>query len=91
MIDFVYTPPFLRIALQVAMATMHFHIAQPGFFMKKFFRIQWVPGKNVAPIQNYPWGARSIKGGRALSPFFAPPPLGSQKSKVTLQNFLWNV
>ena len=38
MIDFVNTSPFLRIALQVAMATMHFHIAQTGLFMS-FFRI----------------------------------------------------
>ena len=37
MIDFVNTPPFLRIALQVAMATMHFHIAQTGLFMVIFF------------------------------------------------------
>ena len=33
MIDFVNTPSFLRIALQVAMATVHFHIAQTGLFM----------------------------------------------------------
>ena len=31
MIDFVGIPQFLRIALQVAMATKHFHIAQTGF------------------------------------------------------------
>ena len=37
MIDFVDTSPFLRIALQVAMATMHFHIAQTGLFMGKVF------------------------------------------------------
>ena len=38
MIDFVDTPPFLRKALhvQVAVATMHFHIAQTGLFMGKF-------------------------------------------------------
>ena len=36
MIDFVDTPPFLRIALQVVMATMHFHIAQTGLFMGIF-------------------------------------------------------
>ena len=32
MIDFVCTPPFLGIALQVAMVTMHFHIAQTALF-----------------------------------------------------------
>ena len=31
-IDFVDIPPFLRIALLVATATMHFHIAQTVFF-----------------------------------------------------------
>ena len=30
MIDFVGIPPFLRIVLQVSMATMHFHKAQTG-------------------------------------------------------------
>ena len=36
MIDFVDSPLFLRIALQVAMATMHLHIAQTGLFMEIF-------------------------------------------------------
>ena len=36
MIDFVNTPPFLRIALQVAMATMHLHIAQTGLWVNVF-------------------------------------------------------
>ena len=59
MIDFVDTPPFLRIALQVAMATMHSHIAQTGlFFLGIFFCIQGVPGANFAPVLNCPWGAR---------------------------------
>ena len=55
MIDFVNAHPFLRIALQVVMATMHFHIAQTGLFMGNFLRIQGVPGNNLAPIQNCPW------------------------------------
>ena len=37
MIDFVDTYPFLRIALLVAMATMHFHIAKTGLFMHNIF------------------------------------------------------
>ena len=37
MIDFVDTPPFLIIALQVAMTTMHSHIAQTGLFMWSCF------------------------------------------------------
>ena len=41
MIDFVGAPSFLRIALRVAMATMHFHIlAQTGLFLGNFFRIK---------------------------------------------------
>ena len=40
MIDFVDTPPFLRSALRVAMATMHFHIAQTNLFLEEqLFRI----------------------------------------------------
>ena len=37
--DFVVTPPFLRIALLVAMETMHLHIAGISFFLevKLFF------------------------------------------------------
>ena len=36
MIDFVGKPPFLRIALRVAMVTIHFHTAQPGLFLGTF-------------------------------------------------------
>ena len=38
-IDFVGTPPLMRIALRVAMATMHFQIAQTGFLGALFFGI----------------------------------------------------
>ena len=55
MIDFVDTPPFLRIALRVAMATMHFHIAQTHLFLEEqFFCIKGIPGNNVAPVKNCP-------------------------------------
>ena len=38
MIDFVGAPAFLRIAIWVAMATMHFQIlAQTGLFLENFF------------------------------------------------------
>ena len=38
MIDFVGAPPFLRIALRIAMATMHFHIlALTGLFLGDIF------------------------------------------------------
>ena len=49
MIDFVVAPPFLRVALRVAMATMHFYIlAQTGLFLGTFFCIKVVPGNNLA-------------------------------------------
>ena len=63
MIDFVDTPPFLRIALQVAMetqvatATKHFHIAQTGLFIWIFFtfrgsqRTIWHQFKIVLGVQ----------------------------------------
>ena len=31
------------------------------FIYGDFFRIQGVPGNNLAPIQNCPWGARYVK------------------------------
>ena len=61
MIDFVGAPPFLRIALRVAMVTMHFHIlAQTGlfFFLNIFFRIKGIPGNNLAPMIIVLGGAR---------------------------------
>ena len=56
MIDFVDISPFLRIASQVVMATMHFHIAQIDLFY--FFCTKGVPGNNLAPMRNCPGGAR---------------------------------
>ena len=56
MVDFVGTPPFLRITLQVAILTMHFHIAQAGLFLGIFFRILGIPGHNLAPMKNCPVG-----------------------------------
>ena len=50
--DFVVIPPFLRIALWVAMETMHLHIAGLSFFLEvKLFCIQWVPKNKFAPIK----------------------------------------
>ena len=54
MIDFVGTPPFLRMALRVAMVTMHLHIARTGLFLGTFFSIQGVPGNNLAPMKDCP-------------------------------------
>ena len=41
MIDFVDTSPSLRKGLWVAMATMHFNIAQTGILMGIFFFAFW--------------------------------------------------
>ena len=57
MIDFVGLPPFLRIALPVAMETMHFHIAQTNLFRRTtLFCIKWLPINNLAPMRNCPGG-----------------------------------
>ena len=45
MIDFVDTSPFLKIAIQVAMAIMHFYIAQTCLFMGIFFSHSGGPRK----------------------------------------------
>ena len=54
MIDFVGTSPFLRIALWVAMETMHFHIAPKNLYWGTIFRIAVVPMNNMALIRNCP-------------------------------------
>ena len=51
MIAFVCTSPSIRITLWVAMVTMHFHKDQMSlYFGTFFFRVQGVPGNNLAPI-----------------------------------------
>ena len=53
MIDFVGTSLFLRMALRVAMVTMHFHISRTGLFLRKFFlTFKGVPGNNLAPLKD---------------------------------------
>ena len=55
MIDFVVTPPFLRIALWVAMETMQLHIAGISFFFGlNFFCIQRTPKNKLEPMKNCP-------------------------------------
>ena len=64
MIDFVGTPPFLRMALQVAMVTRHFHIGPKGIFLRNIvFSHSGVPGNNLAPMINCPGGAGKVKIG----------------------------
>ena len=57
----VGTPPFLRFALHVVMATMDFHKAQTCVSFKNFFSYLGVPRGNLAPIRNSPWGERKAK------------------------------
>ena len=56
MIEFVCTAPTsLRIAIWVAMVTVHFHIAHMSLFLEHFFlRIHGVPGNNLASMKNCP-------------------------------------
>ena len=70
MIDFVGAPPFLRIALRVTMAIMHFHIlALTGLFLGDiFFALIGVPGNNLAPMKNCPWGAKYVKLDTGVKP-----------------------
>ena len=57
MIGFVGIPLFLRIALQVAVATMHFHIAHSGIFFRNIFSLRvlreqlWRPLEIVLEVQ----------------------------------------
>ena len=51
MIELVGTPPFLRIALRVVMAAMHFHIAQTDLFLGNIFLHLGVPGNNLASMK----------------------------------------
>ena len=54
--DYLVTPPFLRIALCVAMETMHLHIAGISFFLRlNCFCIQRVLKNKLAPIKKCPW------------------------------------
>ena len=62
MIEFVCIPPSIRIAIWVVMVTMHFHIAHMSLFLRTFFfRIQGVPGNNLASMKNCPGEARWVK------------------------------
>ena len=42
MIDFVGTPPFLRVAEWVAVEIMHFHTTHNKFMFRTFFRMKEV-------------------------------------------------
>ena len=59
MVVYVGTPPFRRIALWVAMETMHLDIARISFFSEdKFLGMTGVPMKNSTPMETCPGVAR---------------------------------
>ena len=59
MIDFVGIPKLLRIPSRVAMATMHFHIAQTDLFVRSisFLHLR-VQGSKMTPMKNCLGGER---------------------------------
>ena len=52
MIDFVGTPPFLRVAEWVAMEIMHFHATHNMFIFRTIFRMKEVPINNLSTTRN---------------------------------------
>ena len=62
MVVFVGTRPFRRIALWVAMETMHLDIARISFFLRpSFLGMTWVPMNNSTPMETCPVVAKKIK------------------------------
>ena len=61
MSTFVGTSPFFRMALCVALVTMHFHIAQIGLFLRAiFFPHLGVSQNNLTHNKSFPDGARLV-------------------------------
>ena len=59
MVVFVVAPPFTRIALWVAMETMHLDIARISFFLEtNFWGMSGVPMNNPTPMKTCPGVAR---------------------------------
>ena len=59
MVVFVATPPFRRIALWVAMVTMHLDKARISFFLgTNFWGMARVPMNNPTPMKTCPGVAR---------------------------------
>ena len=57
MVNFLCTPPCSRIALTVAMETMHFFIVQLSLSLRtKILCISGVPMNDLAPMKNCPGG-----------------------------------
>ena len=58
MVVFVGTPPFRRIALRVAMETMHLDIARMFFLGTNFWGMTGVPMNNSTSMETCPGVAR---------------------------------
>ena len=58
MIDFVGTPSFLRIALQVAIATMHFQMPKQVYFGEQYFWHSGDPREQLSIHEKLPWGCK---------------------------------
>ena len=59
MVVFVGTPPFRRIALWVAMETVHLDIARISFNLgTNFWGMTGVPMNNLTPMETCHWVAR---------------------------------
>ena len=59
MVNFLCTPPCSRIALTVAMETMHFFIVQLSLSLRtKILCISGVPMNDLAPMKNCPGGCK---------------------------------
>ena len=68
MVNFLCTPSCLRIALTVAMETMHFFIVQLSLsLMTKILCISGVPMNDLAPMKNCPGGGGGCKVGQISS------------------------
>ena len=63
MIEFVCTAPHtsIRIAIWVAMVTMHFHIAQMNLFLRTFFSYSGGPREQFGINEKNSGGARWVK------------------------------
>ena len=58
MIEFVCTPLPVRIALRVAMVTMHFHIAKMSLCLGTFFSHSGGPGNFFGTNEKLLWGCK---------------------------------
>ena len=68
MVNFLSTPPCSRIALTVAMETMHFFIVQLSLSLRtKIFCISGVPMNDLAPMKTCPVGWGGCKVGQISS------------------------